>query len=130
MAFYVGVHLINGHIAKTIGEHYRSHDRVKNAINPYGLSPAKLPEPQYLAYAHLQSLSRRSRYLCHEKLDRNNEAAFLTYDKHLKKALHHLNNIMCHMASEYDLDLPAATIACPEIKSDFDYFKVPAPATT
>ena len=65
ICFYTAVHLINCHLAN-FGLQYRKHKDVKDALNPYTISPAKLPEDEYSAYISLQSLSRRSRYLVNE----------------------------------------------------------------
>lgn len=77
ISFYTAVHLVNAHIASRSNHHYRSHELVNNAINPYSLtSLSKLPEEEYLAYIKLQNLSRRARYLCHDDPKNRSEGGF------------------------------------------------------
>jgi hypothetical protein len=88
-------------------------------------SPAKLPENEYIAYTSLQSLSRRSRYLLNEK-DNNlkTDQGFLTYEKHLARALRHLNTLLNHFAGLYQITLPILSVRCQEIKTgELNYFK-------
>jgi len=103
-AYYVAVHLMNSHIAKTANLHYKTHEKVKIALYSE-TSTCKIPDSIYVAYVRLENLSRRARYLCHDKpttpVDEN--AAFLTYDVHLKKAIHQLDTILEHFKSVYQL---------------------------
>lgn len=123
-AFYVGVHLINAHIEKKTGNHYRSHESVKNAINPYSkLSLAKLSEEQYNAYNKLQWLSRRSRYLCKEKEGDFSTGANFTYDKHFDRALGYLNELIIFMNTEHKIGIEAFNIHCLEAKKkEYQHF--------
>ncbi len=113
--FYAALHFVNAHLA-TQGLQYRKHKDVKDVLNPYTLSPVKLPEDEYSAYVALQSLSRKARYLVNEK-DNNlgSDKAFLTYEKHFGKALKHLNTLMCYFDSRYQLKLAGITIDCSEL---------------
>ncbi|MDP3431910.1 MAG: hypothetical protein Q8T04_02955 [Bacteroidota bacterium] len=100
--FYVGVHLVNSHIAIKGDLHYRRHDEVSEAISPYNqLSLAKVPDEVYTAYRHLQNLSRRSRYLISEKMGNRGEDAFLTFDKHFQRALRSLDVLLDYITSQY-----------------------------
>ncbi len=117
VAFYTALHLVNAHISSN-GLQYRRHTDVKDVLNPYNkLSLLKLPEDEYIAYVSLQSLSRRARYLVSEK-DGNlaNSAAYLTYEKHLAKALKHLDVLMQHFSAKYSFAMPTITVKCSELK--------------
>jgi len=117
VAFYTALHLVNAHISSS-GLQYRRHADVKDVLNPYNkLSLLKLPEDEYTAYVSLQSLSRRARYLVSEK-DGNIETttAFLTYEKHLAKALKHLDALMQYFTAKYNFTLPVIVVKCSELK--------------
>lgn len=106
VSFYVALHLINAHIAKKIDAHYRSHNKVENAINPFNeMSPTKLNDDIYKSYIKLQNLSRRARYLVHDKPDEKSDNVFFTYDKHFKKSIIHLDNIISFFENEYNYHL-------------------------
>lgn len=116
-AFYSGVHLVNAHLAKTANLHYRTHKDVKLSLFS-AMSPAKIPEDIYLAYAKLEMLSRRARYLCsdQEKPNPGDESkAFLSFDKHLRKALLHLDKLLIYLASVYHLTFPKVQLDCIEL---------------
>lgn len=118
VCFYTSLHLVNAHLAN-FEMQYRKHIDVKHALNPVNqLSLAKLPEDIYVSYMALQSLSRRARYLVEEK-DTNlkSSVAFLIYDKHLSKALRHLDKIITYFSALYQLQIPKVSISCPEIKA-------------
>ena len=124
--FYIAVHLVNAHLAKKANLHYRSHEEVANAINPYNvLSITKLAEPVYLCYEKLRGLSRRSRYLTHEKAkQKDDEFYHPTVDKHLAKALYKLDEIMIYFEQEYKISFDVIEIDCIEIKTaSLKYFK-------
>ena len=123
--FYVAVHLVNAHIAKKIDQHYRSHEQVNDALNPFKtLSPTKISESHFLSYKKLQGLSRRSRYLCSDDTSNHDAGAFLTYDKHLAKALKHLESVLQFIHLEYGVNFPVSHIDCIEIKGkSFQFFK-------
>ena len=113
ICFYSAVHIVNAHIAKIADLHYRSHEDVNKAINPANqISPAKLDEDNYLAYMKLQNLSRRARYLCHDKPSNRSEEAFLTHDVHLKKALKHLDKLISFVNSEYKVKIASRSLNC------------------
>ncbi len=117
ICFYSAVHLVNFHLSRH-GFQYRSHSNVNNAINPYGIrSSITLPENEYIAYEGLRSLSRRSRYLVREGDNSliSNEPAF-TNDKHLSKALRHLNTLLKYFSEKYKLDFPTTKVKCAYLK--------------
>jgi hypothetical protein len=117
VSFYTALHLVNAHIS-SFNLQYRRHTDVKDVLNPFNLtSLMKLPENEYTAYMSLQSLSRRARYLVNEK-DGNlsTNTAFLTYEKHLAKALKHLDVLMQYFTSRYNYGLPTIAVNCSELK--------------
>jgi hypothetical protein len=116
-AFYVGVHLINAHLAQKSGLSFRSHQQVDEAINPFNqLSVTKLSESNYLAYDKLQGLARRARYLCNE--DRSNKATTVhfTYDKHFARAVRNLDALIEFIETEYKVKLKRVSLRCLELK--------------
>lgn len=114
VCFYTAVHLINAHLA-TFDMHYQTHEKVKNAINPFiETSLTRLPEAEYTAFVKLQSLSRRSRYLVNDSTNDNKQASF-TYGKHQGRALRHLNTIIQYYCKKYKTSMPPVEIACAEI---------------
>lgn len=113
IAFYTGVHLVNAHIAKRSDQHFRSHEQVDSAINPYNsLSPSKLVEDVYLAYTGLKNLSRRARYLCHESPNNKSSLEYLTFDTHFEKAIKKLDVLLKFMVDEH-----AISFSKPEVTS-------------
>lgn len=127
MCFYTAVHLINGHIAQKQNLHYKSHNDVKNSINPCKSIRigTELTEDLYKSYVKIQNLSRRSRYLCkdEEHVSSDDEGCYITFDKHLKKAIHHLDKLMFYISTEYNIDFPKLSIDCIEIKGNsYSYF--------
>jgi hypothetical protein len=122
-AYYVAVHLMNAHLAKTANLHYNTHDKVKNALYNQ-LSPAKIDQNIYLDYGKLENLSRRARYLCNENSATQPSVAFLTHDVHLKRALEKLDAIMVYMANLHSLTFTIINIDCIELmSSNLTYFK-------
>lgn len=114
VSFYVGVHLINSHIAKKANLHYRSHDKVDHSINPFNeMSPTKLNENEYLSYTKLLGLSRRARYLIHEKDSTKNANTCFTYEKHLIKALKNLDILLQFISNEYEIDFNPIIVNSP-----------------
>lgn len=119
VCFYCAIHIINAHIAKKADLHYRSHEDVNKAINPANqLSPTKLDESNYLAYMKLQNLSRRARYLCHDKPQNRNTDAHLTYDVHLSKALRHLDKLINFINTEYEVQISGMSMKCNGLKNE------------
>lgn len=52
------------------------------------------------------------------------DQAFLTYDKHLARALRHLNVLLEHFAALYKIEPKTLTMKCSEIKlNELKYFK-------
>jgi hypothetical protein len=91
--FYVVVHLVNAHLAKTCNLHFQSHEEVKNALNPENkLSLAKLSEDSFYSYRQIQILSRKSRYLL--DLKNGNETASHIKEKDVKDSLKHCNSLI------------------------------------
>ena len=127
ICFYCAVHLVNSRIAKEAGLHYRSHEDVKNAISPYNTtSICKIDDKTNVAYLALEKISRRARYLCSDSNSNVPEKAFLTYDKHVAKAIRHLNTIMEYFNTQYDLNFEIIKVKNVEIKSSekLSYFNV------
>ena len=124
-AYYVAVHLMNGHLAKKANLHYKTHADVKNALFAR-LSPCKIPDDIYTSFVKLENLSRRSRYLCNDDIPKNDDTImYQTYDKHLKKALQYLDKIMVFFCTEYGVIFDKQKIDCIEMKvvllSYFEY---------
>lgn len=127
VSFYIAVHLVNAHIAKVANLHYRTHEDVKNAINPFNSMPiCGVPEEIYVSYARLEGLSRRSRYLCHDDYKKRDEQAHFTYDKHFAKAVKSLDKILDFFVSKYSLKFQPISIFCLELtsKTPLTMFKV------
>lgn len=127
--FYSAVHIINAHIAKKGDLHYHTHKQVDQAINPYSTtSSCKLEEVVYLSYKKLSGLSRRSRYLCHDRSSeakKTMESSFLTHDKHLAKSIKHLDTILSFLSKEYSVKVKPLQISCPYLKSTtLSFFKI------
>lgn len=125
VSFYVAVHLMNAHLAEKVNMHFRSHHAVETAISPTSSFVAsRLPEDVFVSYMTLSNLSRRARYLCSDD-GTQPEQALITYDKHLKKALHHLDVLLTWFSSEYKqqtfLQKP---IFCPDMTKDMVHFSV------
>jgi hypothetical protein len=132
--FYTAVHVINAHLAKKANLHYRTHEDVKNAINPTIAVPiCAVPDAIYLSYLKLENLSRRARYLCTDDKKGDQEIAYLTYDKHFAKATRHLDNILDHFAGLYAIQFYQPILMCQQY-SGSEKFKVlkvrPALAST
>ncbi len=132
VSFYVGVHLINAYLVKERGMSFNSHTETFDAINPANsLSPLKLSEENYLAYRKLYNLSRRSRYICTDQ-DRlkgqDEKVAYLTYDKHLERAIINLDKLLGFIQLRYGESFPPIEINLIGIKSSalqhFKYHKV------
>ena len=118
VCFYTAVHLINAHISNKSNQHYRSHELVNNAINPFNqTSITKLSEEEYTSYIKLQNLSRRARYLVHEDSSNKAQKAFLTYDKHFSKAIKHLDRLLIYISNEYKENFDKVSLNCIELKS-------------
>ena len=102
VCFYVGVHLVNAHIAN-FGLHYRSHKDVAFAITSENdTSITKIGEKTFLSYEKLSQLSRRARYMVHENIeDTDNEKAYSTHEKHFSKSIRHLDNMLCYFYDKY-----------------------------
>lgn len=130
ICFYSALHLINSHIVSKTGKNYLSHSQVADIINPYNqLSVGKLDEDTYLSYNKLFQLSRRSRYLLNENFKKKGivdiQPACITYDKHFKKSIYHLDKIMSFITKNYNVSFEKTTIKCIELrKGNFKNFIV------
>jgi len=95
------------------------------ALNPFGiLSTTKLDEDTYKHYIKLEGLSRRARYLCNELNSDQEETSFFTHDKHLSRAIRHLDSIMVCMANKYGISFSEIELDCIELQSKiFTFFK-------
>lgn len=118
ICYYVAVHLANAHLAKAANMHYRTHEAVKNALCPHPLSLTQLPEAVYLAFAKLEGLSRRSRYLCHDSPCNREEIAFFTYDKHFAKAIKNLDKLLCHFKALYGIYFVNLEVKCADLNKN------------
>jgi hypothetical protein len=111
--FYVGVHIINGFLAREQNMHFNSHENVATAIAPESVIQAtRLPEQEYLAYVKLRNLSRRSRYLCQEN-GRDAHLAHLIEEKHFIKAFRHLDVLLNYFRNKYMENYPLTRITHP-----------------
>ena len=118
ISFYTALHLANAHIAQKVNEHYRTHGKVGLALNPYiSTNPSAFSEEAYVSYQALQNLSRRSRYLCHEKTD-SDATCHMTYDKHFAKAVRHLDIIINYFSKTYGQKFDSYDIFCDLLKKD------------
>jgi hypothetical protein len=121
-AFYVAVHVVNGHMAKIDNQHYKSHEAIKNAL--FAIDKVKVPENVYLAYVKLEQLSRRARYLCSEKKSDDNSISYLTYEVHFAKAIRHLDVVLTYFCGRHKIDFPKSSLNCVELKGDtLTYFE-------
>lgn len=101
--FYIGVHLVNGFLAKESNIHFNSHERVKDAVSPNSVNAAtRLDENTYLAYVKLRNLSRRSRYLCNsDNPTADIDKAHFILEKHFVKAFTCLDSLMVFFYKRY-----------------------------
>lgn len=129
ICFYTALHLVNAHLSRHQLQ-YRKHYDVNYALNPdVRFSVSKLPEDEYDAYIALQRLSRRSRYLVNEKDGQlKNEIAFFTFDKHLCKAIRHLDRLLVFFAGKYDLNFLSTPFKCLGLSENdrLNHFKIAA----
>lgn len=133
VCFYTALHLINAHIVTKSNYNYISHSKVNKELNPFNDdSPSKLSEDIYLSYIKLFNLSRRSRYLLNDSFDSSLPRedvlkSSFTYSKHLKKAIHHLDNIIYFINREYNEEFPLVEIRCLDLNGlSFKFVKVVA----
>lgn len=125
VGFYVAVHLVNAHLAKTGGWHFRQHKQVEDAISPSSvLTQARLSESAYVAYRMLKNLSRRARYLCSDNPANQSEESFATQEKHLAKSLRNLNILMEWFAQQHSYHFLPYRVSCPAQRSQLQYFPI------
>jgi len=126
VSFYVALHLVNAHLAQKADLHYRTHNKVDQAINPFNtFSVTKFSEENYLAYTKLLGLSRRSRYLVNEKIRNNKNRLYFTYEKHFIKAIKNLDIILKYFNREYNVDFDKINIESEYYKSQTLNFFIP-----
>lgn len=101
LCFYTALHLMNAYMAREKGWHYKTHNQVDNALNPFGDSELKLDETTYTSYTQLYKISRRARYLCNP--DAHDEHAHFIENKHHKKAIKHLDKLMVFFGKKYSV---------------------------
>ena len=119
MAFYAAVHFANAHLAKTINQHYRSHAKVDEALNPYVLTnPSAFNEDAYVAFGILRGLARRSRYLCSDNEANVSDAYHTIADKHFAKAIRNLDIVMHYFSNTHGYHFTQMEIKCDRIKQD------------
>lgn len=130
VCFYSALHLINSHIVIKTGANYLSHSKVEEIINPFNkLSVARLDEKIFTSYIKLFQLSRRSRYLLSENFKKGNNLdilpASVTYSKHLKKAIYHLEIIINFIKNNYKESFPQVEVKCIDLKGlNFQNFRI------
>jgi len=130
VSFYCALHLINAHIVQKTNKNYLSHSQVSSAISPYNLlSLSKVDEEIYLSYTKLFQLSRRARYLLNENSDKTGAVdvhpACVTYSKHFKKTIYHLNKIMEYMTANHGTSFVKRNLKCIDLNSQsFTYFTI------
>ena len=130
VSFYCALHLINAHIVQKTTKNYLSHSQVSHAINPFNpLSVSKVDEETYLSYTKLFQLSRRARYLLNENFDNTSavdiQPACVTYSKHFKKTVHHLNKIMDFMTTHHGTSFVKRSLKCIDLNNQtFTYFTI------
>ena len=122
IAYYVGVHIVNAHIIGTSNMHYRAHHEVKNVL----YNDSSIPEDIYLAYAKLEGLSRRARYLISEDSNNHSQNDFFTYDIHFAKAIKNIDKIINYFTPLCHLKFGNPGIKCPSLnhKTPLSVFKV------
>ncbi len=127
ISFYVGVHVVNAHLAYVGNFHYRTHEHVKHEINPYNSkSDCTIPQDIYLDYVKLEGLSRRSRYLCDNNSQNKDSNAHFTFDKHFAKSVKCLDRLLNYFDKRYNLGIKNIQIQCIELsdKTPLTIFKV------
>lgn len=123
VSFYIGVHLINAHLCKSISTVYRTHENVDSAINPNknSVSLGKVSEEIYLAYKNLSNLSRISRYL--SASSDTSLPMSKTKSKHLFRAIESLDTLMVFIADKYGVEFEKQEINCDLLdKKVFSFF--------
>lgn len=120
-AYYVAVHLVNAHIVSKTNKNYLSHNQVADLINPFSqFSVSKFDEATYTSYVKLQFLSRRSRYLLNEGFTKRGivdiQPACITYDKHFRKAIYHLDKIMDYISKNNTVVFEKCNLNCVELE--------------
>lgn len=125
IAFYAALHFANAHVAKTIGTYHKTHKDLANVISSESRikSPAQFSEDAFVAYESLFILSRRSRYLYTAKSE--SEELKFTYDKHLAKAMRHLDTVMRWMDQKHNIDFKKRDFRCARLKQgELTFFKI------
>ena len=115
VSFYSAVHLMNARIAQLANHHYRSHEKVNDALSPFKSLSTSLPEDEFTAYMILQNLSRRARYLCHHQGTQGGDRAHFTDINHFIRAIKQLDTLMQYMKTHHQVDFDVNNINCPQI---------------
>ncbi|SFS81492.1 hypothetical protein [Lutibacter maritimus] len=130
VCFYSALHLMNAHIVSKTHKNYLSHNQVAEVINPFNsLSVAKLDEETYLSYNKLVQLSRRARYLLSENFTKKGivdvQPACITYSKHFKKSIYHLDKVLSFICKNYNVNFGKINISCIDLKGlEYTYFTI------
>lgn len=121
IAFYAALHLVNGHVKKTMGVYHTTHKDLAQMISPQARikSPAQLSEDAFVAYEALFILSRRARYLYSVKQQKKPS---FTYHKHLAKAIRHLNTVMSFLDNQHQIGFEKIKISCAGLKQGELYY--------
>jgi len=110
---------MNAHIAKAANKHYQSHNQTKNILSPdTKLSICKIDENTFDNYVSLEKLSRRARYLCNDDGSNDEIKSYITYDKHLTRAIKRLNIIMLFFNKQYNQKFEVVKVTCPRVKAE------------
>lgn len=130
VCFYSALHLINAHIVNKTQSNYLTHKDVEAVLNPNNLlSVARLDIPNYIAYIKLLELSRRSRYLLNENFKKGEkqdiQKVSLTYSKHFRKAIIHLDTLIAFISKEYNIAFNPCEIKCMDLQGiNLTHFKL------
>jgi len=118
VCFYVAVHLVNAHLAKSHNLHCRSHEDVKLAISPTNpTSLCRIDERPYTAYEKLSNNSRRARYLISE--DHKDDSAHYVSEKYIAKSIRELDKVIIFFAGQYGIKtIPKIKVKCDRLKED------------
>ncbi len=94
VAYYVALHLLHAFIADKSDLHPTNHNYLKGMIEPgTTFSNTELEDNVYSSYAHLEILSRKSRYLCVGKA--NPEKAVYATNKDFQRSIQYLDKVIC-----------------------------------
>ncbi len=118
--FYAALHLMSAHVVSKTNKNYLSHTALQDALNPYHqLSVSKIDLDTYRSYEKLYQLSRRSRYLIKESVDKSLDVqpCTLTYSTHFRKAIYHLDKVLDFIKSTYGESFSQIKLTCVDLNS-------------